>query len=365
MKLTFTKEDALQSLIPLQGVLSSKSMLPILSHLCLEADKDGLRIIGSDLDMWVSSYLPAHVTEEGATTIPGRRFLNLIRELPGDKIELETDDSNQSRITCLRSRIKMVGMSREEFPAQPEMGEVIEFSIKQADLKRLIRQTAYAISQDETRYVLSGLNLVLADGKMTAVATDGRRLSLAYNEMDLPLDINQQSILPAKIVHELARVLEDDGEMKIKVGSNQVAFELEHLFISSRLISGRFPDYQQVIPKQSKEKIKLPRLDLLAVIRRAKLFTSEKSNSVKLNFQPGLLEVTALMPEVGESREELNIEYQGEPLPIAFNPQYVIDVLKAVEEEDEIQIELTDANSPGVIRTDKRFTCIIMPMKLN
>jgi DNA polymerase-3 subunit beta len=365
MKLKFAREDAVQALMPLQGVLSSKSMLPILSHLCLEADKGGIKIIGSDLDMWVSSYLVGQVEEEGAATIPGRRFSNLIRELPGEEIALETDDSHKAKITCLRSRVKMMGMAREEFPAQPDLGETIELKLEQKVLRRLLRQTAYAISQDETRYVLSGLNLVLGEGKMTAVATDGRRLSLAYTEIDLPADISQQAILPAKIIHELSRVLGDEGELTIKIGSNQAAFEMDGLFISSRLISGKFPNYQQVIPKESKEKIKLPRLELLAVIRRAKLFTSEKSNSIKFSFKPGLLEVSSITPEVGESQEEMNIEYGGEPMEIAFNPQYVIDVLKSSEEAEEVQIELLDASSPGVIRTDERFTCIIMPMKLN
>ena len=365
MKLTCNREDAIQSLMPLQGVLSSKSMLPILSHLCLEADKDGIRIIGSDLDMWISSYLPGQVSEEGATTVPGRRFSNLIRELPGEEIALETDESNKTKITCLRSKVKMMGMSREEFPARPDLGKTIEITVSQKDFKRLIRMTAYAISQDETRYVLSGLNLILAGGKITAVATDGRRLSLAYCEVDLPPDTNQQAILPAKIVHELSRVLGDEGDLKIKVGSNQAAFELGRLSITSRLISGKFPNYEQVIPKESKEKIKLPRLELLAITRRAKLSTSEKSNSIKFNFKPGVLEVTSFTPEVGDSQEELNIEYQGDPLEIAFNPQYVIDVLKAAEEEEEVLMELLDSNSPGVIRIDESFTCIIMPMKLN
>lgn len=365
MKLTFNKDDAIQSLMPLQGVLTSKSMLPILSHLCLEVGKEGVKIIGSDLDMWVSSDLPAEVSEEGSVTVPGRRFSSLIRELPGAEITLESDEENRVRIACLRSRVRMMGLSREEFPAQPDLGKTLEIKVKQDQFKRLIRQTAYAISQDETRYVLSGLNLVLAEGKITAVATDGRRLSLTELEADLPPDFNQQAILPAKIIHELSRVLADEGELTIKIGSNQAAFELSRLFITSRLISGKFPNYQQVIPQQSKEKIKLPRLDLLAVVRRAKLFTSEKSNSVKFSFKPGLLEVSAVTPDVGESQEELEIEYQGEPLQIAFNPQYVIDVLKAVEEEEQIQLELLDSDSPGVIRTDGHFACVIMPMKLN
>jgi len=365
MKIAFKKEVALASLQPLQGVMSSKSILPILSYVILEAKSKEARVIASDLELWISCLFSAKIEEEGAVTIPGRRFFNIIRELPGDEAVLESGEDNVTKIKCQRSYFKMVGMVREEFPARPDLGKTAEVKIKQSELKDLIKKTSYAISRDETRYVLNGLDLIFKDNKVTAVATDGRRLALAEAEISMPEGMNREIILPAKAVQELGRILEDGEEVKIQLGEKQVAFQFKQMLLISRLIDGRFPNFRQVIPSKCKEKIKLPRIGFMQMVRRASLLTSEKSNSVKFAFGPGTVKVTAVTPEVGESREEMNIEYQGEGLEIAFNPQYIIDILKTLEEEENVYFELTDSNQPGLFRTDGKFLCVIMPMKLS
>ena len=364
MKLSFHKDDAIQSIQPIQGIISSKNILPILSHIILEADEKTARVIGSDLEMWVSSPFPAQIESGGSVSIPGRRFLSIIRELPDTDMVLEADSDNLTTITCARSYFKMKGVSRDEFPAPPQLGDAQVLSISQPVLKDLITKTAYAISIDETRYVLNGLYLVFENGEITAVATDGRRLALAKTDCNIPDGFSANLILPLKAVQELARILSGEGDGEITVGDRQISFKFPGVVMISRLIDGRFPNYQQVIPKEEGNRISLPRIDFLQMVKRASLITDDKSNSVKFQFAPGQLTITAVTPDVGEAREEMNIGYDGPAMEIAFNPEYIMDVLKALDEEDEVILEMRDSNSPGVIRTEGSFLCVVMPMKL-
>ncbi len=240
----------------------------------------------------------------------------------------------------------------------------MEIPIRQSEIKDLIKKTSYAISLDETRYVLNGLYLLFEKGELTAVATDGRRLALAKTECALPADVKREVILPHKTVQELSRILEDDGECVIKLGERQIAFQFSGTLIISRLIEGRFPSYQQVIPQDPGTTLALPRQDLMQMVKRASLITDEKSNSVRFSFNKGQVTVSAITPDVGEAREEMSIDYDGPGLEIAFNPHFIIDVLKALEGEDEINLQLIDSNSPGILKTNGRFLCVIMPMKL-
>ena len=364
MKLKFTKEDALRVIQVLQGVIGSKSMLPILSHVILETGSDGTKMIASDLEIWISCSLPAEVIEEGGNSIPGRRLFSILKELPDGTHELETGEGNEIKITSPRSFFRMKGLPREEFPAPPELGEIESIPIRQAELKKLIRMTSYAISQDETRYVLNGLYFLFENGELTVVASDGRRLALARTECPIPADFRKEIIIPSKAIHELARILGDDGECTIKLGDRQIAFELPGILIISRLVEGRFPDYRQVIPQQDGITLALNRSEFMQVVRLASLITDEKSNSVRFVFGGGMARLSAVTPDVGEVKEEMSIDYDGEELELAFNPYFIIDVLKALDDEDEINLQLIDSDSPGVFKKDERFLCVIMPMKL-
>ncbi len=364
MKLTFQKEDLLRVMPPLQGVIGTKSMLPILSHVILETGSGGATLSASDLEIWISSRLPAAVEEEGSSSLPGRRFFNIIRELPGAAVRLETGEDLSTRLTCARSFFQMNGLPREEFPAAPELKNAIEIPVRESQLKELIKKTGYAISLEDSRFVLNGLYLLFENGEMTAAATDGRRLAIAKTECVTPPDCRREIILPHKTVLELSRILGDEGECLIKLGERQVAFEFSEILMISRLIEGRYPNYQQVIPQAEGVTITLPREDLMQMVKRASLITDEKSNSVRFSFNSGQLQISAVTPEVGQAREEMEIDYTGPELKIAFNPYYFIDVLKAVDEEENINLQLIDSGSPGLLKVGERFLCVIMPMKL-
>lgn len=364
MKLTFQKEEALQAIGPLQGVIGSKAMLPILSHVVLEAEGGEGKIIGSDLELWISAVFPAKVKEKGCATIPGRRFMNIIREIPGQEAEISSGDDNITKIQSGKAFFRMMGLPREDFPAQPELKGAEDVTVKQRDLRIALQRTAYACAQDQSRQQLNGVLISFEAGKLTAVATDGRRLAMALADAGVPAGMKKEIILPLKAVLELQRILGEDGDVLIKVGARQAGFQFPKILMIARLLEGRYPNWQQVIPTKIKEKIALPREEFLQVVRRMSLLTSEKANSVKFAFKAGGVTVSSGAPEVGESREEMALDYKGMDVELTFNPQFIGDVLKAVD-DDSVTLELVDGNSPGILRTDGRFLCVIMPMKMS
>ena len=233
----------------------------------------------------------------------------------------------------------------------------------------MLRKTAFAISTDETRFVLNGIFFNLKDHKITMVATDGRRLALVDEEVDIPAQSDGEFIVPTKAINELTRLLTSTGDVEVKFTDNQVAFSLRDdknssVLIISKLIEGNYPNYRQVIPGETKERIALAREELLHALRRAEIMTSEKSNSVKLSFTKNNLAITANTPDIGEARESIAINYKGRDLAIAFNPTYLMDPLKSLE-NDEIYLELIDELSPGVVKINGPFLYVLMPMRMS
>jgi len=232
-----------------------------------------------------------------------------------------------------------------------------------------MKKTSFAVSTDESRYVLNGIFISLKDHKMTMVATDWRRLALVDEEVDISEKSQGEFIAPAKAVNELNRLLADKGEVEIRYTDNQASFTLKDdkngsVLIVTKLIEGNYPNYRQVIPSEVKERISLVREEFLHALKRAEIMTSEKSNSVKLTFGKNNLAITANAPEVGEARESIAINYKGKEMAIAFNPKYMIDPLNALT-NDEIFIELIDELSPGVVKINGPFLYVVMPMRLS
>jgi DNA polymerase-3 subunit beta len=257
-----------------------------------------------------------------------------------------------------------MGLPEEEFPRFPEFGAGKALKIEQSVLRDMLKKTAYAVSNDETRYVLNGVFMGLKGDKLTVVATDGRRLALIEHDIEVPKGSEAELILPTKAVNELERLLADKGDVKLSIGENQILFELDSTTLASKLIEGTYPNFRQVIPTESKERIALERELLLAALHRASILASEKSQSVKLNFAKNTLTITATTPEVGEAKETLSINYKGKELTIAFNPQYMMDPLRNLD-ADEVFVELTDELSPGVIKVNAPFLYVLMPMRLS
>jgi len=368
MNLTITKDQIIAGLQAVQNVVSTRTTLPILSNVLLHADGNHLEITATDLDVTVACKVEAKVTQPGSTTLPVKKLFGIVRELNGD-IDIEVDDKNIASIRSGSSFFKINGLGADEFPPLPKFKDDKKVALSQQTIRSMLKKTAFAVSTDESRYVLNGIFISLKEGKMTFVATDGRRLALVDEEVEVSEKSSGEFIVPAKAVNELTRLLQDKGTVEIKFGENQASFALQNensfsVLLITKLIEGNYPNYRQVIPGEAKERITLMREEFQQALRRAEIMTSEKANSVKLAFGRNNLTITANSPEVGEARETMAINYKGKEFAIAFNPRYMIDPLGALT-EDEVFLELIDELSPGVLKVNGPFLYVVMPMRLS
>jgi DNA polymerase-3 subunit beta len=369
MNLTISKEQIINGLQAVQNVVSTRTTLPILSNVLLRAENDRLGFTATDLDVTVVCAVEAKVTQPGASTVPVKKLFGIVREMSNLDIELEVDEKNVCSVRSGSSFYKIHGLSADEFPPLQPLKEEKKVVLQQETLKGMLKKTSFAMSADESRYVLNGIYLSLKDNKLTMVATDGRRLALVDEDMDVVEESQGEFIIPAKTVNELNRLLQDKGEVELRYAGNLASFTLRDekggtILIATKLIEGNYPNYRQVIPAETKERVALGREEFLHALRRAEIMTTEKANSVKLNFGKNKLEITANSPEVGEAKETLAINYKGKEMAIAFNPKYVIDPLNALP-NDEVFIELIDELSPGVLKINGPFLYVVMPMRLS
>ena len=364
MKFSVSKDHLLAGLQTVQNVVSTRTTLPILSNVLLRADEGELRLTTTDLDVGVSGSIEAQVEKAGATTLPARRLATIVRELPAADVLVEVDSKNVASIRCGQSFFKILGLPEEEFPPLPKFEDAKVFTLKQKDLRDSLKKTSYAISTDETRYVLNGILFSFKENKLTMVATDGRRLALVDIEVEFPRSQEVELIVPTKCVTELGRLLGEEGEVKMSVGDNQVAFEVGATLLVSKLIEGNYPNYRQVIPGEAKERVTLEREQFLNAVHRVSLLASEKSNSVKLIFSKNNIDITANTPDVGEARESLPATYKGREFSIAFNPDFLMAPLRNLP-NDEVYLDLIDEMSPGVIKIQSPFLYVLMPMRIS
>ena len=364
MKFSVAKDKLLEGLQTVQNIVSTRTTLPILSNVLIRAEEGRLLLTTNDLDVGMSCSVDASVSKTGGTTLPARRLAGIVKELPASEIDVEIDSRNVASLRCGQSFFKMMGLAEEEFPVLPKLEDAKVFTLKQKDLKDGLRKTSYAISTDETRYVLNGILFSLKENKLTMVATDGRRLALVDLEVEFPRSQEGDLIVPSKCVGELQRLLGEDGELKMLVGENQIAFDVNGRLLVSKLIEGNYPNYRQVIPAETKERVTIERELLLTAVRRVALLSSEKSNSVKLNFTKNNLEITANTPEIGEAHESLPVQYKGKEFSIAFNPIFLQDPLRNLP-DDEVHLDLIDEMSPGVIKIGTPFLYVLMPMRIS
>ena len=266
-------------------------------------------------------------------------------------------------IECGKCFFRLPGLPKDDFPKFPSFGNELRLVIPQQLLKTMLRMTSFAMSYDETRYVLNGVLFKCGEKSLTLVATDGRRLACIEKVLEKEWKSPYEMIVPTKTIQELNRILQE-GEVGFIKKENQVLFDLGETFVISRLIDGEFPNYEQVIPKESPEKVLLNREQFLQAARRAGLLTSQESQSIKLDLLKDKIIVSKMSPEAGEAREEIEAEYKGRELTIGFNPNYIIEGLKNITEED-VAFELEGPEKPGVIRTKDRYIYIVLPMQIS
>ncbi len=369
MNLTIAKDQLISGLQAVQNIVGSRTTLPILSNVLLKAEGNRLELTATDLDVSVSCSVEAQVKKPGSTTIPVKKFFGIARDLGSQELELSTDEKHVTSLSAGASFYKIRGLPAEEFPPIPKIKDDRMVSLPQEKIRGMMKKTSFATSTDESRYVLNGIFVSMKDNKLTMVATDGRRLALVDEEVDIPEAALGDYIIPSKAINELNRLLTDAGNVELRFGDNQASMKLlpekgPKVSITTKLIEGNYPNYRQVIPSEVKERVTLGREELLHAMKRAEIMTSDKANSVKMSFTTNNLSITANSPDVGEARESIAINYKGPDITVAFNPGYVIEPLNALPDE-EIYFELIDELSPGVMKINGPFLYVVMPMRLS
>lgn len=366
MQITLKREDLLKPLSMVAGVVERRQTLPILSNVLVRQAGNELRLSGTDMEVEIVVTMQEVDGADGEITLPARKWLDICRALPAEaKVEIRID-KQKATIKSGRSRFVLATMPAVDFPLI-EAGEWDRtLKLEQRRLRRLFEKTQFCMAQQDVRYYLNGLLVEVEDKRLRGVATDGHRMALSDCGLAVASAGSKQVIVPRKGVHELLRLLDDsDGQAELRFGTNHLQMRLPGVQLTTKLIDGRFPEYDKVIPKNQAVKLELGREELRETLTRAAILSNEKYRGVRLSIGAGVMRVSAHNPEQEEAQEELPISYDGTELEIGFNVNYIIDAIGAIT-SDTVELGLTDANSSCTLASpeDKESRYVIMPMRL-
>ena len=364
MKFKIIRSKFLEGLKSVQNIVAGKGSLPILQNVLVEARGKELKMTTTDLDISITTRCECEVQELGVTTMPVKLLFNAIAKVAEGEVQIEVDAKERASIVAGNAKFKLAGMPESEFPKLPKDEEAYSYSIPQATLREMLRKVSYAASQDDTRRTLKGVLMSFKDSKLTMVATDGRRLALIENEIEFPKSEERDIVLPSKAVAELQRSLTGEEMVSLTVQKSQISFNLGTMMIYSKLMDEAYPNYKQVIPVETAEHITVDRQSLLDALDRASVMTMDEAHSTKLIFESGKLVVTSAASDIGEAKDEVPIKYVGEKIEIMFNPTYVMDPLKAID-DDEVTININNGHSPAVIKCSIPFLYVLMPLRIS
>ena len=370
MEFSVTKSALLTELSMTQGVVERKTTIPILSNLLVEASHSQLTITATDLELSIRTLCDAKVKQEGAGTIPAKKLLELVRLLPEGEIKVKLLENHWVEITSDRKKYKLVGMAKENFPALPAMPHTL-VKIPAAILQSLISKTKFAISMEESRYTLNGGLLILRPDTLAMVATDGHRLALAETDHKLSgMNGELKVLVPKKAMDEVEKLsgaAESDAQFDFAKDESHLFFQVHHRLLISRILTGQFPNYEAVLPRDNNKHVVIERGELTDAVRRVSQLADQRSHAVKLSISGEGVEISASSPEYGEAKESIEKEYQGDPISIGFNSSYMLDFLGAAA-DGPVSIELKDEQSAGQMRPladeSYRYRYIIMPMRI-
>lgn len=368
MKITIPRQELLDTVNKVKSVVAAKSALPILSHILIETGEGCVRLAATDLKVSIECSVDCNVERPGALTVSSQRISSMLAEMPDEDICLDLMDNNVIQITCGRIETKLFSMSPDEFPPIRDFGGIEPLVFNQGMLRNLFFKTSFAICTDQARYNLTGLLFEISQGRLTVVATDGRRMSLASSDEGVPSGIDIKVIIPSKMIHELERLLGDEEDVKVYMDESQSAFVFNRSRLVTALIEGNFPNYEMVVPKKHDKEIVIDTSKFTEAMRRTRTMTNEKFNSVRMNIEPEMITLRVVTPEVGEYVEELATEYGGDPVEIAFNPEFILEVLRHISAEKTCLV-LKDGGSPGLIKPYTEapvdhYLNVIMPIRI-
>ena len=381
MKISCFQGDLMSGIQTVGNAVAGRATLPILTNILIEAKREKIELSATDLEIGIKCSVSAQVKKEGAITIPAKRLSDIVRELPEGPVEMVTEDS-QMKISSSGIFFKVLGLPAEEFPTLPKVESENRFSVDSQLLRGMVQKTIFANSRDETRYILNGSYLEMEKDRIIMTATDGHRLATISHRVERGPEKKIGAIIPTKALNELNRLLEEPKKVEATIGENQISFSLDlpaeapassvdrsvqagEVILSSKLIEGQFPDYKQLIPKKSAKRLSVNREKLLKGVRRAALLADVRTGAVELLAYSNKLIIRSQTPQVGEAREEIDIDYSGEEIRTAYSARYILDVLRNISSE-EVSLESDEPLSPGVIRpvSGEDYLCVLMPMRI-
>lgn len=366
MKFQIQRDNLLNSLQQIIGAVEKRQTMPALSNVLIKAENNSLSLTATDLEIEFVTHLDMVINDPGEITVPARKLLDICKSLPVDSEVNFSLKDDKAIIQSGRSRFSLVTLPAADFPSLDEISTNSEFEVPQILLKDIIEKTAFAMAQQDVRYYLNGLMLEVGSKVLRAVATDGHRLAFCEKETDCELADIKQVILPRKGVLELARLLDaNEDKVKVILGNNHLRIELNNIRFTSKLIDGRFPDYNRVIPDDGLCVMTTEREVLKQALIRASILSNEKYRGIRLILEDNLVKLQAHNPDQEEADVEIEVNYKGENLEIGFNVNYMIDALNATNSET-AQLTLRDSNSSCLLTYPDQADCkyVIMPMRL-
>ena len=365
MKAVIAKDDLVNLIGKIQSVVSPKPSIPILANILLEAVDDQIVMSGTDLSVSMRCFMDAKVIEEGSIALPARRFFQLVRELTAPQVKIATQSNEIAEITTGTSVFRINGMGKAEFPELPDLSGSPEVEFTSSQLKELLSKTVFAAAREDSRYMLNGVQLQIVSQVASLIGTDGKRLAKVVSSVLTQPSTRTNSVLSLKSVEEMIKMLEgSEAKAILNIAKDKVSLECGALTLIAKLLSGEYPDVERVIPTASLHQFSIHREELISLLRQISLFTSETSSSARFTFETGQLHLAAMSSDIGEGRVSMPVDFSGQRLEIAFNPFYLIDILRHSKDET-VRFSLTDAHTPGLITDSTQAQFILMPMRLS
>ncbi|MBI1357089.1 MAG: DNA polymerase III subunit beta [Acidobacteria bacterium] len=370
MEITVKSSDLVKELGLGQGVVEKKTTIPVLSNVLIEAQEGRLLIAATDLELGIQAFCPATVTKKGSTTLPAKKLLDYVRLLPDAELALKVGDNQAASIACGRAKTRIAGMSRDNFPELPKMPAALT-KIPAKALVNSISKTIFAVANEESRYTLIGALMVLREDGIAMVATDGHRLAFVRTPMALEgVSGEIRGLIPKKAMAELQKLAADGGEsmmVDFATDENHLFFQCGSRLLVTRKLSGQFPDYERVLPKEKGTAVPLHRDELMAAVRRVSQFADDRSRAVRFELAEGELKLAASGSDAGESEESIPAETGAKRMKVGFNAQYVLDFL-GVAETDSVELQFKDEESAGQMQLigqgDYEYRYVVMPMRI-
>jgi DNA polymerase-3 subunit beta len=364
MDVQVDRDAFLRGLSLVHNIVEPRQTLPILANVLVESDAETICVTATDLEVGARVTMPAKVMDPGKITLPARKLLEIVKELPDAPLSIRVQENAWAALRCGGASYKLVGLTADDFPAVGPGEPARWITLDGKLLRDMLGQTSFAMSHDESRYALNGVLLVVQEKEIRLVATDGHRLALAIRPLPgggAPVS----GIVPRKAVQEVARVVGSGEEAQVAISDNQFILRLPNVLLMARLIEGTFPNYEQVVPRAHPYRITMGRAVLMAALRRVSVLSEERTRPVKFTLAPGSLRLSAYHPDFGEAEESVEVAHTGEEVTIGFNSRYVLDALGA-QTADQVVFEVKDALSPGVVRSfeEEGSLCVIMPMRI-